>query len=341
MPVQARPQVRTRFMNSDPRVHLGAFWELYLHEFATRTGVLLAVDVGNDGVGQRVPDFLLDGVGQPFWVEATVAGGDDFVDRDERKRVQQLYAAIERHPHRDFLIDVHVRRVGDATPGRKFVRQITRWLDSLDWQAVYALRGTGAPLPEKLIDHLGWQILVKASARRPELRGDPDAGAIGSRHEGWQEHRIEGNDRTVTFEGMKKFSEIESVHKTLIAKAGHGYSLEDRPFVIAALCAGVMVDDNDIAQALFGRLRYFIGSSASGELDAEFGGGGLWVTAGGSPVNTRVSAVLTVTDLAPGSMAIVEPTLWLNPWAAHPLREDAFPWRSVRIDETVKSQDVV
>jgi hypothetical protein len=49
---------------------------------------------------------------------------------------------------------------------------------------------------------------------------------------------------------------------------------------------------------------------------------------------------MTVADLSPISVAVVEPTLWLNPAAAHPLPADVFPWRTMEVggDERIEER---
>jgi hypothetical protein len=331
LPDAARPQIRERFADPDSVHHLGAFWEMYLHEAALREMTLLGVDIGNDD-DRRIPDFLIAANGSPFWMEATVAGGDDFVGRDERARVDQLYAAIARRPHPDFLIGISLRAAGPKTPGAKLVRRVDAWLSTLDWEAEIARKAAGADVPRATVEYEGWELEVEALARIPERRGDPDAGAIGWRHEGWETHEIEGNDRTVRFEGPKRFRDIEMLTKALTSKAGHGYELGGRPLVLAVLCAGALVNENDIAQALFGRLAYSV-PAAGTDTTGHFLGGGLWMDRGGKPTNTRVSAVLTVTELTPYSCASAEPVLWLNPAAANPIPRDVLPWRAWEIDE--------
>lgn len=56
---------------------------------------------------------------------------------------------------------------------------------------------------------------------------------------------------------------------------------------------------------------------------------GLW-HAPRKPVNTRVSAIVTIPQLSAASAAAVEPTVWINPWAERPLMLE-FPWRRQEI----------
>ena len=100
--------------------------------------------------------------------------------------------------------------------------------------------------------------------------------------------------------------------------------------MIAVLCAGDFIDEHDIAQALFGQIEYRLGTS-SGRADGDFQPGGLWHDGRGARY-TRVSAVLTASNLTPDAVAAVEPRLWLNPAAAHPIDPSSLPWRRLELD---------
>jgi hypothetical protein len=100
--------------------------------------------------------------------------------------------------------------------------------------------------------------------------------------------------------------------------------------VIAVLCAGDFIDEHDIAQALFGQIEYWLGTG-SGRADGDFQPGGLWHDGGGARY-TRVSAVLTASNLTPNAVVAVEPRLWLNPAAAHPIDPKLLPWCSFEMD---------
>jgi hypothetical protein len=121
--------------------------------------------------------------------------------------------------------------------------------------------------------------------------------------------------------------EVTPLRKALRAKAGHRYELEERPFVIAALCAGGLVEDRDVAQALLGDIRYRPGGAG------HYVGGGLWLGDDLKPRNRDVSAVLICIDLRPSGVTVVQPTLWTNPWARRQLPDDFLPWRRMAIDD--------
>jgi hypothetical protein len=326
LPAQARDQVQRRFRSASLGDHLGAFWELYLYAVSTQLDFDVAVDIGNDSDRDRRPDLRLTNARTDFQIEATVALGDDSVDRKDQARVNQLYDAIERIENRDFLLNVLLRSVGSRTPGKQLAHQIDDWLNALDPDAESAAVRDGADPTARRFQMNGWAIDIAVTPIRPELRGRKDFGGIGTRTQGFAGvHGIE----------MRKVSEITPIAKSLRAKAGHGYALEGKPFVVAILCAGTFADERHIVQALLGPVEYRIGGSGT------YRGGGLWINTHARPINTRVSGVLTVLGLRPEGCAVVEPCLWTNPWARRPLPSDALPWRcnAIQLDGQIETYD--
>lgn len=322
LPEHSRAEIRQRFTETSTGAHLGAFWELYLHESGCRLGFDVDIDVGRDHAGRR-PDLLLSKGSDSFFIEATVALGDGVIRRDQRARADQLYAAIDRVNNRDFLVHTSLERVGDGTPGRKIVTApVDRWLATLDPDVVRRGADAVGAAPAMLIDEGGWRVRLEATGKKPELRGDPDMGVIGSRVEGFADDP-DGEDL------LPEIDDITPLTRVLLKKAGHGYAVGDRPFMIAVLCAGEFIDDHDIAQALFGRIEYTV-SMSSDRAAGRLLPGGLWHE-GAGPRYTEVSAVLTASNLSPPSVAAVEPCLWLNPAAAHPIETASLPWRQYEI----------
>jgi hypothetical protein len=181
----------------------------------------------------------------------------------------------------------------------------------------------GQAVPEFIIDKDGWLVVIEATGKLVELRGDPEMGVIGS--------RVEGFDPDAGGEDLlPRIDDITPLTDALLRKAGHRYELGGRPFVIAVLCAGDFIDEHDIAQALFGQIEYWLGTG-SGRADGDFQPGGLWHDGGGARY-TRVSAVLTASNLTPNAVVAVEPRLWLNPAAAHPIDPKLLPWCSFEMD---------
>jgi hypothetical protein len=323
LPAHARTEIRQRFTSPKLGAHLGAFWEMYLYEAASRLKLKVDLDVGRDH-GSRRPDLLVGANEGDHFIEATVALGDGAVRRDQRARADQFYAAIERVRNRDFLLHPELRAVGNATPGRKLVADpLDRWLSKLDPDTVRRNVDAGQPAPAFTIKRDGWFARIEATGKHVELRGDRGTGVIGIHVEGFKEN-AEGEDL------LREIDDITPLTNVLLKKAGHGYELGDRAFVIAVLCAGDFIEEQDIAQALFGPIEYRL-SVDSDRANGAFQPGGLWHDTDG-PRYTSVSAVLTASNLTPGAVAAVEARLWLNPDAAHPIGPSLLPWQRWEID---------
>jgi len=311
LPEAARPQIRERFMKSAPAVHLGGFFEIYMHEVLRRICSDVEVDIGNDELRRRRPDIRAVSGDAGFSVEVTAILGDDAVEPKDRARVDQLYDALNaRLRNRDFLLSINLRQSGPETPGKKLVAQIDRWLDPLDPDIERKRQASGERPSQLQLEHRDWVLDLEAIPLQPDLRDRSDLRVIGSRVEGFEIASIDDRD----LDTLKRMDDIGPLSRGLSAKAGHGYDLREEPFMIAALCAGPFVEEMEIEMALMGQPG---------------GSEGLWLKKDGSPRYTRVSAVLTVTELTPRSCALVEPCLWLNPWAQRPLPVDLLPWRRI------------
>jgi hypothetical protein len=307
-------------MESAPAVHLGGFLELYMHEALRRVCSGVEVDIGNDADNCRRPDMRASLTDSGFGVEATAVLGDDAVDPKDRPRVDRFYDVLnEKLRNRDFLIHVQVRIPGPDTPGARLAAQVDRWLDPLDPDAELARLAAGGRPSRCRLEYRGWVVDLEASPLNPELRGRPDLRVIGSRTEGFEVASIEHDD----LDTLRAMDEVGPLLRSLEKKAGHGYELRDEPFVVAMLCAGLFAEDLEIEMSLLG---------GAGE-------DGLWVKSG-RPRYSRVSAVLTIADLRPETSALVEPTLWLNPWASRPLIADQLPWRRIEFTKEGRATEI-
>jgi hypothetical protein len=290
---------------------------MYLYEASSRLELNVDLDVGRDHSGRR-PDLLVGTDEGDHFIEATVALGDAAIRRDQRARADQFYGAMERIRSRDFLLHPELRAVGNASPSRRMVADpLDRWLSKLDPDTVRRDADAGQPAPAFTIEKDGWIARIEATGN--------EIGVIGGRVEGFADD-ADGEDL------LREIDDVTPLTKALLKKAGHGYELGDRAFVIAVLCAGDLIEEQDIAQALFGPIEYQV-SINSNRATGAFQPGGLWHD-GGGPRYTSVSAVLTASNLTPGAVAAVEPRLWLNPAAAHPIDASLLPWRRWEIDPT-------
>ncbi len=309
LPSAAQTSIQPRFTSSRRDAHLGAFHELYQHELAVRGEYDdVDCDIGCEDPDHIRPDLLLTRADDSCFVEVTVALGDDVVHPAVRPRLEQLYDAIDRIPNRDFLLSTDPRGFGGATPGRRFTAPITRWLDSLDAdQEIARVAGGGSPA-SRVFSADGWGVIITATGKKPDVRARPDVGIRGGKVEGMggYKHVIEG-ERRIEFDGPRPLHDDRLLAAVLRRKLKHGYELGGTPFVIAVLCAADFIMDRDIAEALIGP-------------------DGLWPSGAGERYE-RLSGVITVANLSPSGVAVVEPALWTNPAAARPVAAAFFPWR--------------
>lgn len=308
LPADARLQIRERFTSDDGIVHLGAFWELYLHEAFLRLGFSVDVDIGRDAGEGRRPDFRLQRDELELYVEATALLGDDVLSPHQRRLSQQLQDLINRTDAPDFLVELDVEQYGTAMPGRRdVVVPLEAWLAGLDADELLEAERNGAEPETTTLTFSGWRIGFAAIPLRPDLRGLDDHRVLGAHGE-----------------GIARLDDITPLRRKLKRKATH-YGDLGRPYAIAVLCAGTFVESSDIEQALLG--------SIAGRCHPDDGFGwirqrdGLWVRPD-RPINTRVSAVLTAIGLSATATAAVTPCWWSNPWARHPVALD-LPWERV------------
>jgi hypothetical protein len=306
LPASAQRQIRQPFSSRDRGDHLGAFWEMYLHEALTCIGFDVQVDIGNDATGARLPDLFVSRGDVSFYVEATAAIGHDVWTPQQTALANQLYDAINHADVPNFLVDVTVEEIGKSTPERRDVAApLEAWLNCLDANAVLAAEQAGGDAPSRELLFDGWRVEVTAYAVQPPRRDAHD-------------HRLLGSQ-------SGSFGAIEDtgpLRRKLKKKAKH-YGVLEHPYVIAVLSAGTFVDDEDISHALYGSRRYFRDPSRA-EWLPERQRDGLWMQPAG-PVNTRVSAIITATALSPFAIGTVMPRWWTNRWAKYPLSVD-LPW---------------
>lgn len=305
--------IAERFTRENDADHRGAFFELYLHELAVQLYGAVDADIGQDEFDRRRPDFGIDCAGHPVWIEATSVAGDDFYTPSERRHRHQVLDAINSVEAPAFGVHIEFLETSAATPpAGRLRRWLQRWLDNLDPDEI--LRRPDGEAEPRVFDRGGWRIELVPYALEPEHRNYPHHRLIGSLGDGGA------------------INETAPIKKRLRKKAGH-YGALEQPFVIAVLCAGSFVDDQDITDALLGPRGYWYDHEA-GTLRGVRQPDGLWLHETG-PVNTRVSAVLSVPKLSPWNICEVEPTLWTNPWAAHPVPTQCL-WRRMDLETTGK-----
>jgi hypothetical protein len=236
LPLEAKASIRVRFGDAHPGPHLGALWELYLHEASSRLDYEVDLDIGRENPENRRPDFLLASRGERFYLEATAALGASVLgDQASHALAAALREAIERVKAPNFFLGVDVDACGKNTPGRRDVTEpLQRWVDELDPDRVIADYETTNDVPRKVLSFDGWEVKCKAFPVSPEHRDAPDHRVIGTYSE-----------------GFAALDDAKPLRRKLKRKAGL-YGKLDLPFAVALLCGGAFADDKDIADAQHG-----------------------------------------------------------------------------------------
>lgn len=303
LPAGEQDELRRRFQTGKYGEILSALWQLYLHALLIRTGLNVTPHPTLAASGRR-PDFLAVAEdGASFYLEAAVVVEPD--EQAARRRVLgAIWDQINAVPSPRFWLRVYLDAEGAQPPPATRLQPIlAEWLAALDYDRAVALARAKRfdDLPQKQWEAGGWKLRFMVLPKMPPDRG-PTIGMYPS----------EGG----------VFDPRSEVLPTLKKKASR-YGQLDRPYVIGVLSDSVVANDGDIEAALFGRMSVNV-ARAGGETfywGARRRSDGLWMPARG----TRVSAVLSATELKPWTIPRVVPRLWTNPWAARPLSVE-LPW---------------
>jgi hypothetical protein len=292
LPSEARRDLRNRFALTSELDHMGALWELWVHEAHCRLGFDVTVHIGTDA-GERRQDFVVSRDGERVWLEATVVGGDSSLSFTERKLDAALCDAIDSVRESRFSLGLQVARYGRCMPARRRIApRIERWLGELDIEAVRAREASGVAAPTRRLEFDDWQIELAAIARE-----ERDAATRLLR------------PRTAC--GVRSVNDIWPLRRKIKKKAAR-YGELDRPYLLAVLALGDHVRERDVEAALLG---------VPGRTQDH----AVWAGPEG-PCNTRLSGVLVARGLDHARLGATAPVLWRNPSAVHPLRV-ALPWR--------------
>jgi hypothetical protein len=285
--------LRNRFRSGDPGQHCGAWWELYLYTFLTRSGFEVEVHPDLPGSGGHT-DFLVRSERGACYVEATTTFSSIQDEHKHPALEAQIMDAIEKVQSETFKISLAFSRIGTNTPPvRTMVLQIQEWLDTLDPDEVLA----SSVYPSRPFKVRDWELELKAFPLEPEHRGPvKQLIALGP----------------VT---VGSVNDTEKLLAALKEKRGKYGSL-DEPLLLAVLMPSGFADLPAVEKALFGdaALRYDRSEPRHDRLAS-----GFWIS-GDGPHAQSVSGVVTGFGILPGrALANRRPRLWPNPWAANPL----------------------
>ena len=300
-PRDAAADLRARYRDADSRQHVAAWWELYLFTLYRRLGYSVTVHPSvPNGSGQ--PDFLIARQGEELYVEA-VAVNSGVVDGDGRHGAREswIYDLINEAHSPNFHVQLEFERVGMQRPkAAEIVRPLEDWLASLDPDAVARALDASEEVPELHLPVRDWTLIFTPLPIKPDRRGK--AG------------RLLG-----LYPASAGFVNDKTMVRKALERKRRQFGQLDKPFVVALLATSSFMDDEDIAQALFGSetVQYRVNDPAF-EPRTIRQRDGFWMP-GTRPRGTRVSAVLVGKSLMPWTCARELPRVWVNPWATHPL----------------------
>jgi len=107
LPPEVQPELRSRFRTKDDQQHLGAFFELYLHELLSRLGFGVEFHPQIEKKGTH-PDFKVLQDGKPLlYLEATLAAPSD-TETAAGVREDRVYDVLSKMNSSNFHIGVKV-----------------------------------------------------------------------------------------------------------------------------------------------------------------------------------------------------------------------------------------
>lgn len=130
----------TRLRSDNDQSFQSAIFELILHDMLFRQGFTLIPHPKLPNGSSKRPDFLVtDSDGNTFYLEAVLASESNEQDAGGEARKGVVFDALNDSPHQNFMVDVDDEGYPKSQPsGKKLVKAVHQWLDSLDPDEVLA-----------------------------------------------------------------------------------------------------------------------------------------------------------------------------------------------------------
>lgn len=304
-PEQEKKDLLARFKSRDNYQHYSAAFELYLHELLKINGFVVELHPETPGEKGTHPDFLvIDPNGFEFYVEAVQSSDIKRPERSGNSILNVVFDSLNNIVSHDYFLDISYNNLPPTSfSGKKLRIQLQKWLDNLNYEEVYQqLDGDKfESLPKYNFTHEGWTVEFTAIPRSPENRDRPLENVIGS-----------------FTPGGKWLSTWESIRDSLVTKGKH-YGDLGRPLLIVVNANVYHLEKIDIMEALFGKETFVFESSDIETVPRmERAPNGLWFGPKGIRYK-RISGVLIGFDVKPWTFGVRDLTLYLNPWAYHPI----------------------
>jgi hypothetical protein len=309
--------VRSRLRSDNTRVHVAAFWELYLHESLLCAGYTVMAHPPVPGTTHR-PDFLVGRGEDRFYVEATVTAPTDLEVAANARR-SQIYDVLNGIDSPNFFLWIDVDSEGAASPStRRLRRDITDWLAALDPDAVTDMVERGGGLmaaPTHRWEEAGWRLAFRPIPKSVDARGEDGLRPVGA----WDS-------------GGAGVVDSETPLRSALSEKGKRYGNLEHPYIVAIQTTDGWTDDHAVTNVLYGTDVLQVSTGAEGTLTAESDRkrDGYWSGPRGWE-HRNVSGVLIATnELAPWTVGTYAPTLWEHPDPSLQWTADIEHWRHAR-----------
>ena len=304
-PGEERTDLSARFRSSSAIDHIGAFFELVIHELHIKLGAEVLTHFEAGQIGPKIPDFFATDPGlDSSYIEATVVTGKSRERQAAEARLDDIVNTLNRlivSPN--FWLSMERRGLPNRPGNAKQVAQeINQNLANLGKAGKDALTGEAGSdsFPT-------WRYELEGCVLefQPFSKGDFARGKSNMRPIALQSGEVE-------------FVDDRGPIRRAITRIANRYGKIGFPFVLALNCLQ-MIDDIDILEALFGQEQFHVPVGLNREVTSEDIGfsrkrDGAWVGPMGSRYS-RVSAVLIAVHLRPWSINDAVVRLYHNPRA--------------------------
>lgn len=305
-PQEARAELVARLRCGDDTHFKSTVFELVLYAFLVRLGYSLSPHPELPSGSKARPDFhVTTPSGEEFYLEAVLASIKDESVPAAEAMIGSTLDALGKASHPNFMVLVEYDGKPDTQPsGKKLLSATLKWLNSLDPDGVRSEaenRGLGST-PALCWEHEGWKVRLRAYPLKSEARGK-SRSLIGM---------LDGGARLID-----QWSPIRDAIKFKSAKYGD----LDKPLLVAVNFGSFHLNSIDEMSALYGQEQYVL-DTRDPEKEARItrASNGAWIGPSG-PRAKRVSGAWIFNDLTAYSLSSRRHTIYLNPWATHPLPE--------------------
>lgn len=304
LPATSHAHTISRLKSPEGWVVRSAYWEVYLFNLLRLSGAQPTPHPDVDGTTHK-PDFLVEGLGQPFYLEARVLEHDEDTARREQQREEIWNGLNERLTSEHIFLKVVIDAYGHGQiPIGRLAIDVDAWLKSLNVDQLRIIQDAegldGLPSLDWEDQQSGWELELSPMVKTDHFASDRIVG-MGGAEAGWK-------------------NDITAIRRALKKKYSRYGSDPGLPLVVALGVGRHFVDDTDVFGALLGDevYKFVRDDPSSGYLTRT--PNGVWCGTSG-PRGQRLSAVIAGQVAQPWS--VVEATgklkMWINPWAQRPL----------------------